>query len=122
MHYGNKKPLILACDESSYGLGAVLSHIMVDGSERPITFSSRTLSKAEQNYSQIKKECWQLFLVLKSSISMYMDNHFKLLPITSLFRSIMKQSELVSKYHKTKNTKDYNNYKKQRNFCSKLYI
>ena len=33
----------------------------------------------------------------------------------------MKRSELASKYHKTKNTKDYNNYKKQRNSCSKLY-
>ena len=36
-------------------------------------------------------------------------------------KAIMKRSELASKYHKTKNTKDYNNYKKQRNFCSKLY-
>ena len=33
----------------------------------------------------------------------------------------MKQSELASKCHKTKNTKDYNNYKRQRNFYSKLY-
>ena len=33
----------------------------------------------------------------------------------------MKRSELASKYHTTKDTKDYNNYKKQRNFCSKLY-
>ena len=39
----------------------------------------------------------------------------------TLCKAIMKQSELASKYHKTKNTKDYNNYKKQRNFCSKLY-
>ena len=33
----------------------------------------------------------------------------------------MKQFEVASKYHKTKNTKDYINYKKQRNFCSELY-
>ena len=39
----------------------------------------------------------------------------------TLCKAIMKQSELASKYHKTKNTKDYNNYKKHRNFCSKLY-
>ena len=51
-----KKPLILACDVSPYGLGAILFHIMEDGSERPVVFASRTLSKAEQNYSQIEKE------------------------------------------------------------------
>ena len=36
-------------------------------------------------------------------------------------KAIMKQFDLTSKYYKTKNTKDYNNYKKQRTFCSKLY-
>ena len=46
VHYDTKKPLILVSDVSPYGLGAVLSNIMEDASERPIAFSSRTLSKA----------------------------------------------------------------------------
>ena len=39
----------------------------------------------------------------------------------ALQKAIMKCSELATKYHKTKSIEDYNNYKKQRNFCSKLY-
>ena len=38
-----------------------------------------------------------------------------------LCKAIMKRSELASKYHKTKQKKDCNNYKKQRDFCLKLY-
>ncbi|UYV61958.1 hypothetical protein LAZ67_1007166, partial [Cordylochernes scorpioides] len=53
--YDATLPLCLATDASQIGVGAVLSHI-IEGQERPIMFASRTLSEAEQNYSQIEKE------------------------------------------------------------------
>ncbi|XP_063049093.1 uncharacterized protein K02A2.6-like [Engraulis encrasicolus] len=55
-HYSADRELVLACDASPYGVGAVLSHIMEDGSEKPLGFMSRTLTPAEKRYSQLDKE------------------------------------------------------------------
>ena len=51
-HYKPGEPLTLQADASSFGLGAALLQ-----NDIPVAYASRSLSKTEQNYAQIEKEC-----------------------------------------------------------------
>lgn len=59
-----EKPFLLTTDASNIAIGAVLSQL-VDGKERPIAYLSRTLSKAEENYSATAKELLAIYFSAK---------------------------------------------------------
>ena len=64
VHFDPKLPISVVADSSSYGIGAVLSHI-IDGQERPVCFASKTLLPAERNYPQVEREALAIVFALK---------------------------------------------------------
>ena len=79
VHFNPDLDLVLMCDASSYGIGAVLAHRMPDGSERPIGYASRSLSSAQRNYSQLEKEALALVFGIKRFHAYLFGHRFELI-------------------------------------------
>ncbi|XP_022101226.1 uncharacterized protein LOC110984905 [Acanthaster planci] len=100
VHFDPEKPLLLQTDASSYGLGAVISHVLPDGSERPISFASRTLTSSEKNYAQYEKEGLGIIFWLKKFHKYLQGRHFSIVtdhePLVALFGDKKSSSPMAS--------------------------
>ena len=87
-HYDPNLPIRLAADASAYGIGAVLSHVLPTGEEKPVAFVSRSLSASEKNYAQIEKEALALVFGVRRFHQYLYGRRFTLLtdhrPLTTI--------------------------------------
>jgi len=87
--FDSKLPIILATDASPYGVGAVLSHIYPDGSERIIQCASNSLTETQKKYAQIDKEAYAIIFGIKKFHQFLYGNHFTLItdhkPLAQIF-------------------------------------
>lgn len=71
-------PVLVATDASPTGIAAVLSH-EVNGVEQPVAFVSRSLTEAEQNYSQIDREALAIVFACDRLYHYLYGRHFSLI-------------------------------------------
>ncbi|KAL3122074.1 hypothetical protein niasHT_009367 [Heterodera trifolii] len=90
-HFDPKMPIVVAADASKDGIGATISHVFPDKSERVIEHASCTFNAAQQNYSQIEKEALGLVFAVQKFHRVLYGRKFTLLtdhkPLLAIFGS-----------------------------------
>lgn len=90
-HYSPSVDIVAVSDTANYSLEAIISHIFPDGRQNAIAHSSRSLTSAERNYSQIEKEARIIVFAIKKFHRKFYGSNFNLIadhkPLVSILRS-----------------------------------
>ena len=70
-------PTMLVCDASDIAVGATL-HQIIDGEPKPLGFFSKTLNKAQRNYSTFDRELLAIYLAVKHFAYFLQDRDFRI--------------------------------------------
>ena len=99
VYFDARKEIILSCDASQKGIGAVISHV-IDRVEGPISCASRSLTTAERGYSQLKREALAVVWGVKKFHNYLYGRHFIIKndhrPLETLFGGRKSLSTMVS--------------------------
>ncbi|UYV72488.1 K02A2.6-like [Cordylochernes scorpioides] len=87
-HFDDNLPILVSCDASEYGIGAILSQVDHEV-ERPVVFASRTLNKTERRYAVIDKEALAVIFGVSKLSQYLLGRKFKILtdhkPLVGIF-------------------------------------
>ena len=98
-HFDPDQTIVLATDAGPNGIGCVLSNRTRIG-DRPICFASRSLTAAEQNYSQLDKEGLAIVWAVKKMSDYIYGRHFILVtdnrPMASILSPVKATPPMVA--------------------------
>ena len=101
-HYNISLETSLIVDASPSGLGAILLQTQIDGTQKPVSFASRTLTKQERKYSQTEREalavvwgCERFHMYLYGCPFTILTDHQ---PLTILYNSSGKPSPRILRW------------------------
>lgn len=98
--YDPDKDIVVVSDASGYGLGGVIAHI-IDGAEKPISFTSFSLNNAQKSYPILHLEALALVCTVKKFHKYLYGKKFLVFtdhkPLVGIFGKAGKNSILVTR-------------------------
>ena len=95
-HFDPAKTTLLQTDASNFALGAVLCHVVEEDGvevEKPVCYASKTLDRAQENYSVTEKECLAVVWSTDFFRTMLLGHHFTLQTDHSALRQLLTNKE-----------------------------